>query len=60
MLRLEMTAVIHHFMWQLSVVKCMEVALSLINEFHCDTHATGNLGRSLLHEACEGGSVRLL
>ena len=37
-----------------------EVALSLISEFNCDVHARGHLGRSLLHDACEGGSVHLV
>ena len=37
-----------------------EVALTLINEFGCDTKVRGALGRSLLHKACEGGSVSLV
>ena len=37
-----------------------EVALTLINEFGCDTKVRGALGRSLLHSACNGGSVNLV
>ena len=36
------------------------VALTLINEFGCDVHAKGYSSRSLLHDACEGGSVFLV
>ena len=36
------------------------VALTLINEFDCDVHAKGYSNRSLLHDACEGGSVSLI
>ena len=37
-----------------------EVALCLINEFGCDPNVKGQIGRSLLHCACEGGSVSLV
>ena len=36
------------------------VALTLIDEFGCDVHAKGYSSRSLLHDACEGGSVSLV
>ena len=36
------------------------VALTLITEFGCDVHAKGYSNRSLLHDACEGGSVFLV
>ena len=36
------------------------VALTLITEFRCDVHAKGYSNRSLLHDACEGGSVFLV
>ena len=36
------------------------VALCLINEFGCDPNVKGQFGRSLLHNACEGGSVSLV
>ena len=37
-----------------------DVALFLINDFGCDVYTKGYLGKSLLHCACEGGSVRLV
>ena len=37
-----------------------QIALTLINDFGCDTTITGGLGRSLLHKACQGGSVSLV
>ena len=37
-----------------------EVAMMLINEYHCDTAVKGHKGRSLLHSACEGGDVSLV
>ena len=36
------------------------MALALINEFGCDTSIKGFNGRSLLHSACQGGSVSLV
>ena len=36
------------------------VALTLITEFGCDVHAKGYSNRSLLHDACEGGSFFLV
>ncbi len=37
-----------------------EVALALINDFHCDVNVRGLFGRSLLHSACVGGNVSLV
>ena len=37
-----------------------EVALSLINNLCCDPNVKGNLDRSLLHIACQGGCIRLV
>ena len=37
-----------------------EVALSLINEFGCDPNVRGQFGWTVLHNACEGGSVSLI
>ena len=37
-----------------------DIALFLIDQFGCDIHAKGYEGQSLLHCACEGGSVRLV
>ena len=37
-----------------------EVALSLIEEFDCDVYKKSYSGKSLLHDACEGGSIRLV
>ena len=37
-----------------------DVALSLINEFGCDPNVRGRFGRSVLHHACERGSVILV
>ena len=34
--------------------------LALIKEFGCDINIKGQLGRSLLHLACEGGNVSLV
>ena len=34
-----------------------DFALSLINEFGCDPNVRGRFGRSVLHSACQGGSV---
>ena len=36
------------------------VALCLIKEFKCDINTRGHLGKSLLHDACEGGSLVLV
>ena len=38
----------------------LDVALCLINEFGCDTQLKGFNGRSLLHDACQGGNVTLV
>ena len=38
----------------------MKVSLSLINEFGCDPQLKGFNGRSLLHDACQGGNVTLV
>ena len=37
-----------------------DVALSLISEFGGDPHVRGQLGRTVLHNACHGGSVSLV
>ena len=37
-----------------------DIALSLINEFGCDPNVRGQFGRSVLHDACQGGSVSLV
>ena len=34
--------------------------MCLINEFGCDPHLRGFNGRSLLHDACQGGNVTLV
>ena len=38
----------------------VEVALFLIKELGCDVNTTGYLGRSLLHDVCEGGNLLLV
>ena len=37
-----------------------DVALCLIKEFDCDVNTRGYLGKSLLHDACQGGSLVLV
>ena len=37
-----------------------EAALVLITEFNCDVNVKDMAGRSLLHNACEGGNVNLV
>ena len=32
----------------------LQVTITLINEFNCDIHVKGHMGRSLLHSACAG------
>ena len=37
-----------------------DIALSLINEFGCDPNVRGQFGWTVLHSACQGGSVSLI
>lgn len=46
-----MSKTTHHFMWPLWVAK---------KKCHCKTDIRGHLNRSLLHQACQGGSNSLV